>query len=232
MKNTLMALILFLSIMLPNYCYSGNGVDFSSSTLMNKGTETITLNNVIVNNPLGGNTSYWVKFKFDLASTSFIVVDADVNSSAPPEAAQDTPLTLNDITGNYTLKDFKVVYSDGSTFDTNDAYGFSGTMTIAGDGTLLQKITLNGQPINLSGKLESVGADYIQITSLGCTYNLGIELSGSTLTTKLSMGTCGYTFSETDVWEKTSLASLKSVEEGTENKESVIGGMFGVVWNQ
>jgi hypothetical protein len=76
-------------------------------------------------------------------------------------------------------------------------------MTIESDGNITQTIEINGSQSTAYASILSVGNDTIQLSSEGCVYDLGINLSGDVLTTTLPLGTCGIGYSEVDVWTKT-----------------------------
>jgi len=139
-------------------------------------------------------------------------------------------MTLNDLVGNYHLKDFTVTYSNGLILDSDDVISFSGTMTITSSGYMSQSFVINGNPVSVSGYIDSVGADFIQTTFNGCAYNIGIELSGNTLTTNAPMGACGISFSEIDVWEKKSTDSNEKGLAPANQFEIIPGGALGAMW--
>jgi hypothetical protein len=111
-------------------------------------------------------------------------------------------LTLADLVGTYNMSGFTVTFSDGTVITQDDVSTFSGTMVIESDGSLTQIIEINGFQVTADATILSVGNDTMRVSSAGCTYNLGIELSGDVLTTTAPMGTCGNDFSEVDVWIK------------------------------
>ena len=143
-------------------------------------------------------------------------------------------ITLADLVGTYKLNAFTVTYDGGTIVTQDDVSSYSGTMSITSDGIMSQTVEVNGVVVSSPTTILSVENDVMQISSAGCTYDLGIELSGNIFTTTFSSGTCGVNYREVDVWEKTSSsAALSKVDELAydEIDETISGGAAGSIWN-
>ena len=144
-------------------------------------------------------------------------------------------LTLADLFGTYNLSGFTVTFSYGTVFTQNDFNSYSGTMTIESDGDTNQTIYLNGYGGTVYAKILSVDNDSMRISSAGCTYDIGISLSGNVFTTTLPMGTCGWDWSEVDVWTKTgSSVKLPSEYDQTiidDSDQVTLGGSIGYIYD-
>ena len=146
-------------------------------------------------------------------------------------------LSLKDLIGTYALKDFNVVFDDGPVITRKDFFSFSGTMHITASGYMYQLIELNGIEFEAGATILDVKSNYIRISSAGCTFDLGIDLSDRILITYLPTGTCGEDGSETDVWEKISESSSLdyrnsiSREKYDQNIFAIPGGSVGTFYN-
>jgi len=145
-------------------------------------------------------------------------------------------LILDDLVGTYNLSGFTVTYSDGTTITQNDVSTFSGTMVIESDGDMTQTIKLNGYQDTIYASVISVGNNTVKIFSAGCTYDLGIALSGNVLTTNLPLGTCGSDYSEVDVWTKTRSNITTSMNNNfntvidDDSDQTITGGSIGYLY--
>ena len=146
-------------------------------------------------------------------------------------------MSLKDLIGTYALKDFNVVFDDGTVITRKDFFSFSGTMHITASGYMYQLIELNGIELEVGATILDVKSNYIRVSSAGCTFDLGIDLSGNILTTYSPSGTCGSNYSEIDVWEKISGSSSLvyrnslSREIYDENVFSIAGGSVGTFYS-
>ena len=128
-------------------------------------------------------------------------------------------LTLADLVGTYNLSGFTVTSSDGTIITQDNVSTFSGTMVIESDGSLTQTIEINGFQVTAYAIILSVGNDTMRVSSAGCTYDLGIELSGDVLTITAPLGTCGIDYSEVDVWIKSGGGGAASNIEASMNDD-------------
>jgi hypothetical protein len=146
-------------------------------------------------------------------------------------------LTIDALVGTYTLTAFTVTFDDGTIITEEDVSSFSGTMVIRPDYTLTQTIEVNGSGGTFPATINSIGKASINVTSGGCTYNLGVTLKNNVLTTTFIMGTCGTDYSEVDVWTKTSSSPSAATEadniviQTDENEEIVLGGAGGKIYD-
>jgi hypothetical protein len=135
---------------------------------------------------------------------------AGCTSSSSSDGGGD--VEFEDLIGNYTLKSFVITWADGSKTTPEDVISFSGTMTITSSGYTTQDVEVNGNYVSVSGQIESVSGNTMQINLDGCIANLKITFDGTTFKTIFAKGTCGSDYAETDVWTKVSGASLSPYE--------------------
>jgi hypothetical protein len=132
-----------------------------------------------------------------------------------------TVTSLTSLVGTYTLVDFTVVGNAcGGTVTPNSGLvqSWSGTMTITASGLWTQTITINGRSGSASQFVDVVAPNILETTGLGCTYTGGFQYSSTgVLTTNVPQGTCGFTCSETDVWQKVSGALKPTVATDSED---------------
>ncbi len=142
-------------------------------------------------------------------------------------------LTLSDLVGTYTLTAFTVTFDNGTIVTQDDVTSYSGTMLFTSDGYLSQTLEIDGTVGTIEATILSVENNIVRVSSGGCTYNLGIGLSGNVLTTTFPSGTCGANYKEVDVWEKTtsSTALPKDIQADDEIAKTIAGGAVGSIWN-
>ena len=137
-------------------------------------------------------------------------------------------LSINDLKGTYRLVSFSVTYSDGSMLTPNDVSSYSGQMTIGANGTITQNISIAGASVVISGTLSIVNDNTLHISNnSGLSYDLWFQLSGSTLTTTVGMGTAGLNYSETDTWQKVSSKVTASKPLNNKVFTGFIGALMG-----
>jgi hypothetical protein len=164
---------------------------------------------------------------------SFSIIGCDSGGGGGGDTSDN--VTLSTIVGTYTLKSFKVTFSDGTTVTPDDVSTFSGTMLITDNSQVSQTVEVNGTVVNSSATILQVLNNTLRCTSEGCEFNLGIEIIGNILTTTFLEGTCGAAYTEIDVWEKQTSASLQQEElnhqlflDNDEVRATPGGGMGGV----
>ena len=146
-------------------------------------------------------------------------------------------LSLTDLLGVYVLRDFFVIFDDGTSFTPKDVFSFSGTLEITNIGNVYQVVEVNGFEAVTNTTILDVKNNYIRVFSAGCTYDVGLNVSGNILTTYFPMGTCGSDYSETDVWEKISTSSTlvyrNSLYREIYNENAIAnpGGSVGAIYN-
>ena len=64
-------------------------------------------------------------------------------------------------------------YSNGTVIsDTSLGYDVSGIMTISNDSTLVQEISVNGNPMTITGKVNEVNGDTSMVIQAGSVYQI------------------------------------------------------------
>lgn len=157
------------------------------------------------------------------------------------ERATPAPSPTSPLAGTYTLTGFTVTFPDGTTLAETDVTSYSGSMTVTiqgNQGHMTQTIEVNGIVVNAEGTILSIGTDTIQVSSGGCTYDVGYSLNDNILTTTLPKGTCGMDYSEVDVWEKISSSALSFTDRkpllqedrDRGSEQAISGGAVGTIY--
>lgn len=142
-------------------------------------------------------------------------------------------LASEDLAGTYVLTGFQVTYSNGAVISSEDGITYSGTMVLTSDGRMSQSVSLNGTTGGAVGVYVVATTSSLTVTADGfsCSYNLGVDRNGNTLTLTLASGQCGITYTEVDTWTRIStdanLLVVDTDEEVAAPSEIFPGSIIG-----
>lgn len=173
MKKLIFYTIITLFISLPTLIFADNSIiDFSNTCVGSGNPDEIVIHNIEYNDPVSGTVKVWAKFKFNMSTLKFDIIDAGVESTSN---TQDT--TIKEVTLYTTYEDRDkgmIIFSTGEyTTDWNnfdiglepwcsDSPPMCGNYVDTGK-TSLSDVTTSDIPTSGLDKSSASNCDYMEM---------------------------------------------------------------------